>query len=93
MMARIPGRAKQGIGSYCTGKCLKYDLTRKRGESIYKRAVRCTHCNSYIPRDSLIKVSEYKKWMCPCCHHNWLKGVYMIGCPPPPQTIKTKVKQ
>ena len=84
-MAKIPGRTKTGIGSSCTGMCLKYDLTRKRGESIYKRAVRCTHCNSYIPRSELTREAVNKKYRCPCCHRNWLKGVYMLGCPHPPK--------
>lgn len=84
MMVKIPGRGKTGIGASCIGKCLEYDLTRKRGESIYKRAVRCTHCNSYVPRKELTKEAPNKKYKCPCCNHNWLKGVYMIGCPSPP---------
>ena len=76
----IPGRSRTGVGAYCVGKCLTYDLHKKRGESIYKYAVLCSHCNAYIPRGELVKKTGYKKYQCPCCKRNWLKGIYKLNC-------------
>ena len=63
-------------GTFCVGLCKKFHFHKKRGESIYKYAVLCSNCEMYIPRHHLIKKEGYKKWACPCCQKNWIKGVY-----------------
>ena len=80
-------------GSFCTGICSTFDFHKKRGESVYKYAVLCTNCQCYIPRTKVIKIEGYKKFACPCCKKNWLKGLYKQNAvvkhknrptPPPP---------
>ena len=63
-------------GSFCTGICSTFDFHKKRGESVYKYAVLCSNRQSYIPRSEVIRIDGYKKFACPCCRKNWLKGLY-----------------
>ena len=60
----------------CAGICRTFDFHKKRGESVYKYAVLCSNCQRYIPRTMIIKIEGYKKFACPCCRKNWLKGLY-----------------
>jgi len=74
----------------CRGVCLNMGKPRKRGVSIYHNSARCTFCETYIPRNKLVAVTDRdrqrrpetpfsKKWACPCCHGLSIKGVYRLG--------------
>ena len=77
-------------GSTCTGICITYRLHKKRNESVYDYAVLCSNCDMYIPRDSIIKIEGYKKFCCPCCKKNQLRGLYRTSNPPsPPKRLKS----
>jgi len=73
-----PGRAKSGHGEYCGGICQKYTIHKKLHESIYKYAVLCSNCNSYIPRKELTPSLNGAKTQCPCCKKTWIKGLYKL---------------